>query len=68
MAGNLGVHSLKGSSNVVQKADKVIMIKGANRDDKLRTISSVKSRDEAPFEMIAEFNYETMTYKKVELK
>lgn len=65
-AGNLGVHSLKGSSNVVQKADKVIMIKGADRDDKYRTISSVKSRDESPFEMVAMFNYETMTYIKVD--
>lgn len=66
--GNLGIHSLKGSSNVVQKADKVMMIKGADRDDKHRHVSSVKSRDEAPFEMITKFHFETMTYERLELE
>jgi len=65
MGGNLGLHSLKGSSNVVQKADKVMLIKG-DRDDMYRTISSVKSRDEDSFEMISMFKYETMTFEKVE--
>lgn len=66
-SGQLGIHSLKGSSNVVQKADKVILIRGANRDDKYRMIQSVKSRDENAFEMMAKFNYETMTYEKVDI-
>ena len=66
-SGQLGIHSLKGSSSVVQKADKVILIRGANRDDKYRMIQSVKSRDENAFEMMAKFNYETMTYEKVDV-
>ena len=66
-AGNLGIHSLKGSSNVVQKSDKVIMIKGESRDERLRLVQSVKSRDEAPFELMTEFDFETMTYRKAEL-
>lgn len=67
VAGNLGIHSLKGSSNVVQKADKVIMIKGNNRDEKLRLVQSVKSRDESPFQLVSEFDFETMTYRKANL-
>ena len=65
MGGNLGLHSLKGSSNVVQKADKVILIKG-HRDEMYRNVESVKSRDEGAFEMLSMFNYETMTFEKVE--
>ena len=64
-SGNLGIHSLKGSSNIVQKADKVIMIKGADRDDKHRLVLSLKSRDEAPFELLTKFNFETMTYERL---
>ena len=66
-SGNLGIHSLKGSSNVVQKADKVIMIKGADREDTHRLVTSVKSRDEAPFEMLSKFHFETMTYERMVL-
>jgi hypothetical protein len=65
IGGNLGLHSLKGSSNVVQKADKVIMIRG-DRDEMYRVIESVKSRDEGSFSMASMFNYETMTFQKVE--
>jgi len=65
IGGNLGLHSLKGSSNVVQKADKVILIKG-HRDEMYRNVESVKSRDEGAFEMLSMFNYETMTFEKVE--
>ena len=62
-AGNtIALHSLKGSTNVVQKADKVIMVKG-NRDEKARVISSEKSRDDGKFEMTALFDYETMTFR-----
>ena len=42
------LHSLKGSSNLVQKADKVLVIKG-ERNEKVRTITSEKSRDEDRF-------------------
>jgi|TARA_R100000482_G_scaffold60745_2_gene22261 hypothetical protein len=66
-SGQLGIHSLKGSSNVVQKADKVIMIKGADREDTHRLVTSVKSRDEAPFEMLSRFHFETMTYERLDL-
>lgn len=65
IGGNLGLHSLKGSSNVVQKADKVMMIRG-DRDDMYRIIESVKSRDEGTFQMLSMFNYEIMTFEKVE--
>ena len=63
MGGNLGLHSLKGSSNIVQKADKVLLVTG-NREDVYRTITSAKSRDEGQFEMLAKFKYETMTFEK----
>ena len=65
-AGNtIALHSLKGSTNVVQKADKVIMVKG-NRDEKARMITSEKSRDDGKFEMAALFDYETMTFRQVD--
>ena len=40
MGGTLGLHSLKGSSNVVQKADKVLIVSG-NREEMYRTVSSL---------------------------
>ena len=55
------LHSLKGSSNVVQKADKVIMIKG-QRDELVRHICSEKSRDEGKFNLTCTFNPDTMTF------
>jgi len=61
--GNLGLHSLKGSSNVVQKADKVLIVSG-DREEVYRTITSAKSRDEGQFEMLAKFKYETMKFEK----
>ena len=65
-AGNtIALHSLKGSTNVVQKADKVIMVKG-NREEKARVITSEKSRDDGKFEMTALFDYETMTFRQVD--
>ena len=60
----INLHSLKGSSNVVQKADKVILIKG-NRDDSLRVVQSVKSRDEGSFEMSATFDTNTMQFNLI---
>ncbi len=64
--GTVGLHSLKGSSNVVQKADKVIVLKG-NRNEIYRTIMSEKSRDDGRLEFVTEFNPETMTFKRIEL-
>tara|TARA_B100000459_G_scaffold146739_1_gene113802 strand:- start:164 stop:1957 length:1794 start_codon:yes stop_codon:yes gene_type:complete len=61
--GVIGLHSLKGSTNVVQKADKVLVVKG-NRNEIHRVITSEKSRDEGRFELIAEFDYNTFTFNK----
>ena len=60
------MHSLKGSSNVVQKADKVMVVKG-NRNEMHRTITSEKSRDEARFELVTTFQYKTMTFEKLDM-
>ena len=64
--GTVGLHSLKGSSNVVQKADKVIVLKG-NRNEIYRTVMSEKSRDDGKLEFVTEFHPETMTFKRIEL-
>jgi hypothetical protein len=64
--GSIGLHSLKGSSNVVQKADKVMVVKG-NRNEMHRTITSEKSRDEARFELVTTFQYKTMTFEKLDM-
>ena len=64
--GTVGLHSLKGSSNVVQKADKVIVLKG-NRNEVYRTIQSEKSRDDGKLEFVTEFQPETMTFKRIEI-
>ena len=64
--GTIGLHSLKGSSNVVQKADKVIVVKG-NRKDRMRTIVSEKSRDEGDLELLLFFNDQTMRFEKMEI-
>jgi energy-coupling factor transporter ATP-binding protein EcfA2 len=64
---NISLHSLKGSSNVVQKADKVIIIKG-DESEKHRVIHSVKSRDEDKLELICHFNYETMSFEQLKME
>ena len=64
--GTVGLHSLKGSSNVVQKADKVIVLKG-NRNEIYRTVQSEKSRDDGKLEFVTEFQPETMTFKRIEI-
>lgn len=58
------LHSLKGSSNLVQKADKVLVIKG-ERNEKVRTITSEKSRDEDRFEMTVFFETDSFTFRKL---
>ena len=64
--GTVGLHSLKGSSNVVQKADKVVVLKG-NRNEQYRTVVTEKSRDDGRLELLTEFHPETMTFTKVNL-
>lgn len=59
----ISLHSLKGSSNVVQKADKVILIRG-EESERHRVIQSAKSRDEDKLELVCQFNYETMTFEQ----
>ena len=74
----LTVHSLKGSSAIEQKADKVIAIEGerlelnegddpAAFDNVLqpRTIRSLKSRDEDPFLIYAGFDPSTFTFNQI---
>ena len=53
-------------NNVVQKADKVIVLKG-NRNEIYRTVMSEKSRDDGKLEFVTEFHPETMTFKRIEV-
>ena len=59
----LSVHSAKGNSVIEQKADKVIGIMG-DRDTPNRVIRSLKSRDEARFQISLTFDYETFRFKE----
>lgn len=61
--GTIGLHSLKGSSNVVQKADKVLVVKGA-RNANERLIVSEKTRDGEKYELKTMFQPETMTFER----
>lgn len=54
------LHSAKGSSTVVQKADKVLVING-NRDQLIRYVWSEKSRDENTIKM--KFEFQPKTFK-----
>ena len=60
----LSVHSAKGNSVIEQKADKVIGIMG-DRDTNKRILRSLKSRDEARFQIALNFEYETMRFKEM---
>ena len=60
----VALHSLKGSSNLVQKADKVLVIKG-ERSEKVRQVVSEKSRDEDRFEMTVFFNTDDFTFRQL---
>lgn len=60
----LSVHSAKGNSVIEQKADKIIGIMG-ERDTKKRIIRSLKSRDEARFQVALSFDYETFRFMEV---
>ena len=61
----LTVHSSKGNSVIEQKADKVIGIMG-ERDAKRRVLKSLKSRDEARFQIALTFDYETFRFKEMQ--
>ena len=61
----LTVHSGKGNSVIEQKADKVIGIMG-DREATRRVIRSLKSRDEAKFQISLLFDYETFRFKETE--
>lgn len=57
-AGSLDVHSGKHSSSIAQKSDKVIGIEG-NKNNKTRSIRSLKARDEEYFKIICDFKGDT---------
>ena len=61
----LTVHSGKGNSVIEQKADKVIGIMG-DREAPRRVLKSLKSRDEARFQISLLFDYETFRFKETE--
>jgi predicted ATP-dependent serine protease len=61
----LTVHSGKGNSVIEQKADKVLGIMG-DREAPRRIIRSLKSRDEARFQISLLFDYETFRFKETE--
>lgn len=62
--GQLTVHSGKGSSTLEQKADKLIAIEG-EKDSPIRTIRSLKARDESSFILSLNYNFETFTYDPI---
>jgi len=62
--GKLNIHSLKGSSSAAQKSDKVLGIEG-DRNKQIRTISSLKARDEAFFETQLRFNIATFQFENL---
>tara|TARA_R100000781_G_scaffold111591_1_gene78143 strand:+ start:16056 stop:17912 length:1857 start_codon:yes stop_codon:yes gene_type:complete len=58
------ITSLKGSTNVVQKADKVLAINGDNNDN-LRSLHSEKARDDGNIKIMFDFNKRDMTFNQV---
>jgi len=62
--GKLNVHSGKGSSTAEQKADKVITIEG-NPETMKRVVKSQKARDEAPFNMLMEYDFRNFQYRQI---
>ena len=59
----LNVHSGKGNSAIEQKSDQYIAYEGIKKQ-MLRTVRSVKSRDESDFEITLKFNWNTFRYDK----
>ena len=62
----LDVHSGKGNSAIEQKSDQYIAFEKVNGDatNKLRSVSSLKARDESMFNLALKFDYETFTFNK----
>ncbi len=64
----LDVHSGKGNSAIEQKSDQYLAFENPdiirNPKSKLRTVSSLKARDESMFEIALQFDYETFTFDK----
>ena len=58
------ITSLKGTTNVVQKADKVLAINGENNEVR-RMVHSEKARDEGYMQLMFEFQKEMMQFNQV---
>ena len=58
------LHSAKGSTNVVQKADKVLAING-DKDNIRRMIHAAKARDESKIKLMFDFHVKTMKFEQV---
>jgi len=59
----LTVHSGKGNSAIEQKSDQYIAYEGKTKEV-IRTVRSVKSRDESDFEIRLKFDWNTFRYDK----
>ena len=59
----ISIEDSKGASSTIQKPDKVISIEG-DRNGIIRTIRSLKARDEAPFSTQMIFNVNMFTFEK----
>jgi len=57
------ITSLKGTTNVVQKADKVFAINGDNNES-MRSVHSEKARDEGFMRMMFKFHKNTMIFEQ----
>ena len=64
----LDVHSGKGNSAIEQKSDQYIAFENPdiirNPKSMLRTVTSLKARDESMFEIALNFDYDTFTFSK----
>ena len=61
----LSIHSFKGNSVIEQKADKVIGFESDLKNERIRIVSSLGTRDEEPFEIRMSFNYETFSFEQI---
>ena len=58
------ITSLKGTTNVVQKADKVLVINGDNNED-IRSVHSEKARDDGFMKLMFNFDKNDMVFKQI---
>jgi archaellum biogenesis ATPase FlaH len=58
------ITSLKGTTNVVQKADKVLVLNGENNED-IRSLHSEKARDDGNMKIMFNFDKRDMTFKQI---